>query len=38
MKILIIVPAYNEEKSIYNIGTSIKFNIPWADVVVINDG
>lgn len=38
MKTLIIVPAYNEEKSIYNVVTSIKFNIPWADVVVINDG
>ena len=38
MKTLIIVPAYNEEKSIYNVITSIKFNIPWADVVVINDG
>lgn len=38
MKTLIIVPAYNEEKSIYNVVSSIKFNIPWADIVVINDG
>ena len=38
MKILIIVPAYNEEKSIYNVVSSVKLNIPFADVLVVNDG
>ncbi|VYT87223.1 Uncharacterised protein [Clostridium tertium] len=38
MKTLIIVSAYNEEKSIYNVVSLIKFNIPWADILVINDG
>lgn len=38
MKTLIIVPAYNEEKNIYNVVTSIKDNNPHVDVVVINDG
>lgn len=38
MKCLIIVPAYNEEKNIYNVITSIKKNNAFADVIVINDG
>ncbi|GAA0076026.1 glycosyltransferase family 2 protein [Clostridium sp. CTA-5] len=38
MKCLIIVPAYNEEKNIYNVVTSIKKNNVFADVIVINDG
>ena len=38
MKILIIVPAYNEEKSIYDVVSSVKLNIPSADVLVVNDG
>ncbi|WP_291651167.1 glycosyltransferase family 2 protein [Clostridium sp.] len=38
MKILVIVPAYNEEKSIYNVVSSVKLNIPFADVLVVNDG
>lgn len=36
MKCLIIVPAFNEEKNIYNVVTSIRNNI-FADVLVIND-
>jgi len=38
MKCLIIVPAFNEEKNIYNVVTSIKNNNIFADVLVINDG
>jgi glycosyltransferase involved in cell wall biosynthesis len=37
MKCLIIVPAFNEEKNIYNVVTSIKNNNIFADVLVIND-
>lgn len=38
MKILAIIPAYNEEKSIPNVIRSIKRHHPEADIVVINDG
>lgn len=38
MKCLIIIPAYNEEKNIYNVVTSIRNNNIFADVLVINDG
>ncbi len=37
-KILIIVPAYNEEKSLASVLNSIKEEAPYADIVVINDG
>ena len=38
MKILVIVPAYNEEGSIYNVVSLIKSNVPFVDILVINDG
>lgn len=38
MKTLIIVPAYNEEKNIYNVVTTIRKTNPLVDVLVINDG
>jgi len=38
LKVLIIVPAYNEENAIVNVINDIKINIPTADIVVINDG
>ncbi len=38
MKCLIIIPAYNEEKNIYNVITSIRNNNVFADVIVVNDG
>lgn len=38
MHILAIVPAYNEEKSIYSVVISIKNSRPDIDVVVVNDG
>ena len=37
-KILIIVPAFNEEKSLGTVLDSIKSETPYADIVVINDG
>jgi len=37
-KILIIVPAFNEEKSLGTVLDSIKNEAPYADIVVINDG
>lgn len=39
MKILIIIPAYNEEKNIENtVNSIIKLNNPDIDYIVINDG
>ena len=37
-KILIVIPAYNEEKSITQVIQSIKKECPFYDIVVINDG
>ena len=38
MKILIIVPAYNEEASLPGVIQDIREHIPAADVLVVNDG
>lgn len=38
MKILAIIPAYNEEKSIGNVIKQIKTAIPEIDTLVVNDG
>ena len=38
MKILIIVPAYNEEKSISGVIRDLSESVPSADVLVVNDG
>lgn len=38
MRIMIVIPAYNEEKSIYNVISSIKESSSDVDVLVINDG
>ncbi|MEC0213247.1 glycosyltransferase family 2 protein [Paenibacillus ehimensis] len=38
MKVLVIIPAYNEEKSIEKVIREIRFHVPEVDVVVINDG
>lgn len=38
MKILIIVPAYNEEKSLPEVVRDLRESVPQADVVVVNDG
>lgn len=37
-KILVILPAYNEEKSIGSVIEDIRKHVPEADVLVINDG
>lgn len=37
MKVLVIIPAYNEESSILNVVTSLKKNCPEVDYVVVND-
>jgi len=38
MKILVIVPAYNEEKNIAAVIRDLKDNFPPGDIVVVNDG
>ena len=37
-KILTIIPAFNEGKSIAQVIASVKENIPYCDILVINDG
>ena len=37
MKILLIVPAYNEEENIVRVCRNIRENYPQYDFVVIND-
>ncbi|HEX3029248.1 MAG TPA: glycosyltransferase family 2 protein [Clostridia bacterium] len=37
MKVLIIIPAYNEEKNLPKLLSDIKENCPYYDVVVVND-
>ncbi len=38
MKILVIVPAYNEEKNIESVINDIKAKEPLIDILVVNDG
>ena len=38
MKILIIVPSYNEEKSIGSVIKDLMDNFPKGDIIVVNDG
>lgn len=38
MKILVIVPAYNEEENIAAVIQDLKSNFPLGDIAVINDG
>ncbi len=37
-KLIVIIPAYNEEKSIAGVINGIKLVVPIADILVINDG
>lgn len=37
MKVLLIIPAYNEEKNIKRVIDNIKRNLPTCDYVVVND-
>ncbi len=38
MKVLIIIPAYNEEENIVRVVEHLKLNYPQYDYVVVNDG
>jgi glycosyltransferase involved in cell wall biosynthesis len=38
MKILVIVPAYNEEESLPGVIRDLREHLPTADVLVVNDG
>lgn len=38
MKVMVAIPAYNEEKNIFRVVQTVKFHHPEVDVVVINDG
>jgi glycosyltransferase involved in cell wall biosynthesis len=37
-KILVIIPAYNEEGSVGKVMTGVKEYLPKADTLVVNDG
>ncbi len=37
MKVLIIIPAYNEQESIENVVLSVREHAPFADCLVVND-
>ena len=37
-KILVIIPAYNEEQTIGGVIEDVKKEMPGADIVVVNDG
>ena len=37
MKVLLIIPAYNEEKNIQRVIESLKVNLPDWDYVIVND-
>ena len=38
MKVLIIIPAYNEQENIERVVNEVIKENDWVDVVVINDG
>ncbi|MHB8881368.1 MAG: glycosyltransferase family 2 protein [Thermodesulfovibrionales bacterium] len=38
MKYLVVVPAFNEEQSIGSVLRGIKAEVPFADILVVNDG
>jgi glycosyltransferase involved in cell wall biosynthesis len=38
MKMLVIIPAYNEEKSLPGVIRDLRENAPGADIIVVNDG
>jgi hypothetical protein len=37
-KIIVIIPAYNEEATVGMVVESVRANAPYADIIVINDG
>ena len=38
MRILVIIPAYNEEDSLGRVMRNVQNTVPYADIVVVNDG
>jgi glycosyltransferase involved in cell wall biosynthesis len=38
MKVLVVIPAYNEERTIREVIRSIRASVPQSDVLVVNDG
>lgn len=36
--LLVVIAAYNEEESIQEVIRAVRFYIPWADIVVVDDG
>ena len=36
-KVLVVIPAYNEEKNIEKVINDVKKNIKFADILIIND-
>jgi hypothetical protein len=38
MKYLIVIPAFNEENSISRVIHDVKVHVPFADILVVNDG
>ena len=37
MKVILIIPAFNEEKNIERVVENLKLNLPQCDYVVVND-
>lgn len=37
-RLLVVIPAYNEEQSIRSVVEDIETNCPWADYLIVNDG
>lgn len=37
-KVLVIIPAYNEEGVVVKVVAEVKEHVPQADVLVVNDG
>lgn len=38
MKLLVVIPAYNERENIVRVVEGLKKTCPWADFVLVNDG
>jgi|GEM_PF-2180192 len=38
LKVLVIIPAYNEEGSVWKVVKEVKQYLPGADTLVVNDG
>ena len=37
-RVLIIIPAMNEEESIGKVIAEVRAELPWVDILVVNDG